>query len=263
MGRSRALGLLVGVASVLGLPGAAQALDTLPVPGNVGSAGMSLVASSCPSAGSCSAVAVYTDSGGNSQVALFDQVNGSWRLTELDLSHLAGLDASGDLGPESISCASAGNCAVVGYYQDASQTYQGFVAMETGGVWAPASEAQMPGNVNTTNYGVNHSGDEDLSLTSVACISAGNCTVFGNYDANAADNDVPLVLTESNASWAQAVEAPLPSDASPAYGGVLDSGRSHARRPAHVPRSARTRPPAEARPRSCSLNRVAVGLRAL
>ena len=140
-----------------------QALDTLPVPGNVGSGGMSLVASSCPSAGSCSAVAVYTDSGGNSQVALFDQVNGSWRLTELDLSHLAGLDASGDLGPESISCTSAGNCAVVGYYQDASQTYQGFVAMETGGVWAPASEAQMPGNVNTTNYGVNHSGDEDLA----------------------------------------------------------------------------------------------------
>ena len=132
VGRSRALGLLVGVASVLGLPGAAQALDTLPVPGNVGSAGMSLVAASRPSAGSCSAVAVYTDSGGNSQVALFDEVNGSWRLTELDLSHLAGLDASGDLGPESISCASAGNCAVVGYYQDASQTYQGFVAMETG-----------------------------------------------------------------------------------------------------------------------------------
>ena len=221
MGRSRALGLLVGVASVLGLPGAAQALDTLPVPGNVGSDGMSLVASSCPSAGSCSAVAVYTDSGGNSQVALFDQVNGSWRLTELDLSHLAGLDASGDLGPESISCASAGNCAVVGYYQDASQTYQAFVAMETGGVWAPASEAQMPGNVNTTNYGVNHSGDEDLSLTSVACISAGNCTVFGDYDANAADNDVPFVLTESNASWAQAVEAPLPSDASPAYGELI------------------------------------------
>ena len=121
----------------------------------------------------------------------------------------------------------------------------------------------MPGNVNTTNYGVNHSGDEDLSLTSVACISAGNCTVFGNYDANAADNDVPFVLTESNASWAQAVEAPLPSDASPAYGGVARFGRSHARRPAHVPRSARTRPPAEARPRSCSLNRVAVGLRAL
>jgi hypothetical protein len=216
----RALGVLVGAVVALVVPSTAGALTTLPVPTDIGPGGMWLVASSCPSAGACSAVATYANGSAYSEVALFDQVDGHWKTTKLDLARLGSVDPSGNLAPESISCATAGNCAIVGYFQDTSQAYQGFVATETAGVWSPATEVQMPSNVNTTNYGAGHTGDEDLVLASVSCVSAGNCTAFGDYDANSADNDEPFTLAETNGSWAQAVEAPLPPDASNAYAGI-------------------------------------------
>jgi hypothetical protein len=129
---------------------------------------------SCPSAGRCVAIG-YTDSeccyddsdGGYSQVSVATQVKGVWG--QLDL--LPGRLAQGS--PTSVSCPSAGNCAVGGGYgpESYSGNPQGFVASETNGRWAKAEDVPGIKALGLIGSGVN----------SVSCPSAGHCTAAGTY----------------------------------------------------------------------------------
>jgi PASTA domain/Divergent InlB B-repeat domain len=77
---------------------------------------------------------------------------------------------------------------------------------ESAGVWAPGVEASLPANAAKTNLFV--------SLTSVSCASAGNCTAVGDYlDNSPNDNGEGLLLTETAGTWSTGVEAVLPSNA--------------------------------------------------
>jgi uncharacterized protein YjbI with pentapeptide repeats len=51
-----------------------------------------------------------------------------------------------------------------------------------------------------------------VSLASVSCASAGNCTAVGEYDESSGDSQ-GLLLTETAGTWAAGVEAPLPAGA--------------------------------------------------
>ena len=95
-----------------------------------------------------------------------------------------------------ISCASAGNCTIVGSYMDSSGSQQGLLAIQSAGVWSTATEAILP-----TNAG----GDPAVKLTGVSCASAGNCTAIGSY-MDSAGHTQGLGLTETSGTWARGVE---------------------------------------------------------
>ena len=69
----------------------------------------------------------------------------------------------------SISCSSAGNCSAAGQYRD-SAGYQAFVVDEVNGTWGAAQEVAAA--LNTQN---------NASVYSISCSSAGNCSAAGQY----------------------------------------------------------------------------------
>jgi hypothetical protein len=102
----------------------------------------------------------------------------------------------------SVSCASAGNCSAVGWYRTKAAGEQGLLVSETGGRWRPGVEAVLPANATTNQF---------VSLNSVSCTSAGNCTAVGSYlDSSGSEG---LLLTETAGTWEAGVEAALPATA--------------------------------------------------
>ena len=95
----------------------------------------------------------------------------------------------------------------MGSYYDSSGNGQGLLLTETSGTWAAGTEAALPADAAATPQGV--------SLTSVSCVSAGNCAAVGSYGIGTGGG-APLLLTESGGSWATGIEPSVPPNASPA-----------------------------------------------
>ena len=182
-----------------------------PLPANAGTdTDVSLGSVSCASAGNCTAVGNYTDSSGTSDGLLLTETSGRW-ATGVEASVPA--NAYGehpDVSLGSASCPSAGNCTVVGSYIDSSGDYQGLLLTETSGTWATGVEASLPANAGEP---ANGGGTQaNVSLGSVSCASAGNCTAVGSY-TDRSGNSQGLLLTETSGTWATGVEASLPANA--------------------------------------------------
>ena len=64
--------------------------------------------------------------------------NGAWGKA-IEVPGLEALNAHGAGGVSSVSCASAGGCAVGGFYTDRHYNSQGFVAVERNGAGARRS----------------------------------------------------------------------------------------------------------------------------
>ncbi len=211
--RQRRLGALLGVVSLACgalLASAAEPSGALAawsagveatLPGSTGvNPNVEIPSVSCPSAGDCSAVGNYWDGSNHYQGLLLSQSGGTWS---------AGIKAPlpGDAGSDpgvhlpSVSCASAGECSAVGYYVDSSGHQQGLLLSESGGAWS-AVEAPLPSGAGSS---------PDVSLTSVSCASAGNCSAVGDY-VDSSGHQQGLLLSESGGAWS-AVEATLPSGA--------------------------------------------------
>ena len=122
---------------------------------------------SCTGAGTCVAVGRYADAFTNEQAFVVDEVNGVWGSA---VEVAGALNVGGSASATSVSCASAGNCAVGGTYQDVSGNNQAFVVTQANGVWASAQEVASSLNV-----------DGNAFVTSVSCASAGNCAAVGYY----------------------------------------------------------------------------------
>ena len=91
----------------------------------------SVVSVSCASAGNCLAGGVYyTDRSKHTQVFVASERNGTWR-TAIELPGTGALSKGRFADVYSVSCASAGHCAVGGSYQDGSGRLQAFVASRT------------------------------------------------------------------------------------------------------------------------------------
>jgi len=166
---------------------------------------VSLSSISCASPGNCSAVGWYIDSGGYQQGLLLTEHAGHWtRGVEAGVPADAGTDPQVNL--IAVSCASPGNCTAVGTYEDRKTGYSdvatsGLLLTETAGRWAPGIEAALPANVNQ---------DPGVTLESVSCASAGNCTAVGRYNPYPYQSSEGLLLTERAGHWARGV----------AYGGT-------------------------------------------
>ena len=92
---------------------------------------VSLPSVSCALAGNCIAVGAYTDSSGNGHAVLWTQTAGTWAAgTQAPLPANAASNPS-DANLRSVSCASAGNCTAVGFYEDSSRNGQGLLVTQT------------------------------------------------------------------------------------------------------------------------------------
>ena len=142
------------ISEVNGTWAAAQA-----VAGTRSSTGGAQVTSvSCASAGNCAAGGQF-DYGGYNAAFLVNEKNGAWGK----LIYVPGLNAvSRDAYLSSVSCASAGNCAAGGTYDEGV-----FVASEKNGVWG--KETTVPGVLPVE------------AVRSVSCASAGSCVAAGSY----------------------------------------------------------------------------------
>jgi hypothetical protein len=98
------------------------------------------------------------------------ETNGTWSQA-IKLPRPGLFDADAGANVISVSCATAGNCAAAGTYDDAIWSQQAFVVTEKKGAWGTAIE--VPGS-GTLNAG-------DASVTSVSCHSAGSCAAGGTY----------------------------------------------------------------------------------
>jgi putative cell wall-binding protein len=174
---------------------------TLPATGTV-NPDVSLVSISCASPGNCSAVGRYTDSVGNEEGILVNEVDGTWG-TGIEPS----LPAEASPTPQgahlnSVSCASPGNCSAVGFYVDSSGNSQGLLLNEVDGTWGNGIEAALPLNAASYTQGY---------LNSVSCASPGNCSAVGHYDSS--NNRRGLLLSEDSGNWETGTEAALPAGA--------------------------------------------------
>jgi hypothetical protein len=168
------------------------------VPGTVAlnSGGVAATTSvSCPSPGSCAAAGFYKGRVAQ-QGFVASQRKGSWGKA-VEVPGLAALN-NGFASVLSVSCGSAGNCAVSGYYEDKHGHGQGFVASERSGTWQKA--ISVPG-LPTLNAG------GTAKVRSVSCGTAGNCAAGGSY-LNGKGLQQGFVVSEQNGTWGKAAEVP-------------------------------------------------------
>jgi Fibronectin type III domain len=121
---------------------------------------------SCTSDEDCTAAGDYEDGGGANQVWVDDEVDGTWGQA-MSLPRLDMLNTSGSASVNGLSCASDGNCAIGGYFENGLGT-QAFLDTEKNGSWQNAVE--VPG---VTSLG------ETSDVRAVSCASAGNCALTG------------------------------------------------------------------------------------
>jgi len=180
--------------------------DAVQVPGTAAlnkGGNANVVSVSCAPGGYCAAGGYYKDAGGHSQAFVVTRPEHRWRMA-VEVPGLAALNTSGNVGVGSVSCPSAGNCAMGGSYSGASGS-TGFVVSQVHGVWGTA--VQVPG-LAALNVGGN------AGVSSVSCGSAGNCAAGGFYTSGtsyAPTGNYPLqafVVSEEKGVWGMAEEVP-------------------------------------------------------
>jgi hypothetical protein len=173
--------------------------QAMAVPGlaALGAGGSGVYTVSCALAGNCAAVGSYTDGDGRQQGFVADEKNGVWGQA-IEVPGLGALNTDGSAAVLSVDCASAGNCTAGGYYSNGADNngQQGFVVSEQSGVWGQAID--VPGLEALNSNG-------GAYISTVSCVSAGNCTVGGDYDY---DYNWGFVAVEQNGVWGQAMNAP-------------------------------------------------------
>jgi hypothetical protein len=110
----------------------------------------------------------------------------------------------------SVSCASAGNCSAGGFYSshrssgldDAKTKTVAFGVSEVAGRWGAirviAGLAALAGA--TSKY-------RRAAITSVSCVSAGNCSA-GGYQTDRSGHEQAFVVSERSGTWRTAIEVP-------------------------------------------------------
>jgi len=173
---------------------------TLPAGGTEVPSGY-LPALACASAGNCVAGGEYADASDNPQGLLLNEVKGTW-TTPTTVKAPTGAAADPGITIESVSCATAGNCAAVGSYDDAAGDQEPFVDNEVSGVWQSAKEVTLPANALGSG--------QEAFVKSVACPSVGNCSAAGSYlDNTTTQGSQGFLLKESGGTWQGATELTL------------------------------------------------------
>lgn len=142
---------------------------------------------SCTSAGNCLAGGYYLNLSEYAFVAT--ETNGTWSAA-VDVAPASAADSN----VSAVSCSSAGNCVATGQYltSTGSQTYNGFVTVETNGTWgAPVEVGQ--------NLSEATQEDSGTQLTALACFASG-CRIFGDYVSDGAGDVGEFTVAEQPAT---------------------------------------------------------------
>jgi hypothetical protein len=150
---------------------------------------------SCGAAGSCAAVGDYTDGGDNGQGFVAVERHGRWGKA-INVPGLRALNYGFSAEVDSVSCASAGNCAAVGAYAEPYSS--GFVVSEKNGVWGKAIDVPGLAALNGRIGGAN----------SVSCASPGNCAAGGFYSDSSGGVTQGFVAVERHGRWGKAIKVP-------------------------------------------------------
>jgi LPXTG-motif cell wall-anchored protein len=154
---------------------------------------------SCASPGNCAVVGFYpssTNSEGN-RAFVATMTNGVWS----NAMPVPGIGVNGPSSANAVACPSAGNCTVTGVYRVDNSTTAAFVSTLSNGVWSNA----VPLVGTTTSVGSDWNFPNGL-ITNLACASAGNCTVAGNYNNSTVEK--AFIATQTNGTWASALAVP-------------------------------------------------------
>ena len=154
---------------------------------------------SCGAAGNCVVAGDYfADADGHRQGFVANAEKGVWG-TAIGVPGLETLNVGGEASAHAVSCASAGNCTVGGFYTDSSFAQQGFVAVETNGTWGPA--AGVPGL-----EALNNRTDQPMAFVyTVSCATPGNCLVGGSVGG---PYGKAFTASEKNGVWGKATAVP-------------------------------------------------------
>jgi hypothetical protein len=202
--------------------------DTSPDPNQPGLGGvLSLV--SCPAAGDCTAVGLYTnrDAGHGFYPWVLTESGGTWSfgqeaLLPEDAAQLGDPEKGGGspfMGFSRLSCPSAGNCTAVGGYADKNGGDEGLILTERDGVWSQGVKAPLPPKA------VPHSdpNEFDSPLVSVSCAAPDDCAAVGWYvTAATGGKKQGLLLSERSGKW-KASPLVLPAKANASTGVFLTS----------------------------------------
>jgi hypothetical protein len=170
----------------------ASAPDLSHLAGVTANAASNLTSVACTAVGGCVAVGWYRDSAGHYQGLIDTETKGIWVAREAALTGLGSVDSNPGIYFFSVSCASAGYCAAVGWYHDSSDVQQGLIETESGGTWV-AREANLAG--------LNAYSNPQVIFQQVSCPSAGNCAAVGTYFNVSTGNYQGLIETESGGTW--------------------------------------------------------------
>jgi hypothetical protein len=157
--------------------------------------GAAAISVSCATAGNCSAAGNYTKF--NDRLFLVSQVNGTWR-TAIHVQGLASPGGAKFAQVNSVSCASAGNCAAGGTSSTNGHGTQAFVIDQVNGAWGKAIEVPGTAAINVTG---------NAAVTSVSCPSAGNCSAGGYYYGSAGlQGGRSFVVSQVKGTWGKAIQ---------------------------------------------------------
>lgn len=168
---------------------------------------------SCASTGNCSASSSYTDSNGDVQGYVVNEISGSWGDAAA-IPGLVALNTGNDVQVESISCSSSGNCSVGGTYSLPQLQSQAFVANEVSGTWESAAIVPGSQQLNAGNSAV---------LRNISCASDGNCSAGGGYTLADGQTSEVFVVDEINGTWRNAQEVPGSQSLNTAGFAIMDA----------------------------------------
>ena len=173
-----------------------------------------LAAVACAGPGSCAGGGMY-----ESNVKAFDPMvvsesKGSWsRPRELKLPANAFV-ANPDAPVSSIACTAVQRCVAVGAYSYSNSGDQhGFIATESKGNWARASQVALPANAATHR--------SSATLGAVTCAGSRSCLAVGGYLDKAGGFEA-MVVPASNGHWGRAREIAAPSNGAANPNAALD-----------------------------------------
>ncbi|MHB8378983.1 MAG: hypothetical protein ACYDB2_03565 [Acidimicrobiales bacterium] len=169
----------------------------------------------CASNAHCVAVGSFVDSNSVTQALVVTEVRGVWsRGVSLSLPLNASVYAGAAV--TEVTCVKRSTCAALGTYNSATGAVEGMSASEHGATWGRATELTMPPNAGVNPrvflYGFN----------GIACASANNCSVGGQY-VDGAGHYQGFLDSEVAGTWTSAVQLSLPSAGTSAgkNGGVI------------------------------------------
>jgi IPT/TIG domain len=178
-----------------------------------------LTAVTCPTSTGCVTVGTYTDADTNT-IALGEQLtNGAWlptAATEPATNPLGtgpgyATSGGGRAAFNDVSCAAAGNCVAVGYYNDSNHRRYGFIDALASSTWSPSAAPEPSTNASSAGPGTDTDAHGFATLLSVSCASTSSCVAVGGYD-DANGFEYGLIDSGSGTSFA-ATAAPQPANA--------------------------------------------------